>query len=312
MTFLHLFDPDLLASTLREATPILLAALGGLLCMRAGVFNIALEGLMLIGAFFGTACTYWTGNVWIGLLGGAGAGVIASLLLGVVIIWLRANQILAGIAMNLLALGLTGFLCKTITGGSGALTPSVGGSLPRLHVPLVSSVPVLGRALSGQTPLVYASALLVLVTAGILYRTRAGLALRAVGEHAGAAGTAGIDASRIRFGVLAWSGLLCGLGGVHLALGYVSGFTLNMTQGRGFTAFAATIFGQLDPLYTCLASLIFGFADAFGIRLQLEGVGVPSPIVQMFPYVLGIVALTVSTAWLLRRNRHVAGLSLLA
>jgi simple sugar transport system permease protein len=311
-TFFHLFDADLLASSLRQATPVLLAALGGVLCMRAGVFNIALEGLMLIGAFFGTAITYWSGNTWLGVAGGTAASLAASLILAAAIVWLKSNQILAGIALNLLALGLTGFLCKTITGGSGSLTPDPFTPLPAVHIAGLASVPVLGRALSGQTPLVYVSFFLVLVTALLLYRTRAGLSLRAVGERPEAAATAGVNEARVRVAVIAWSGVLCGLAGAHLALGYVAGFTLNMTQGRGFTAFSAAIFGQLDPLFTFLASFVFGFADAFGIRLQLEGLGVPAPIVQMFPYLLGVVALTVSTAWLRRRHKRVTSFAQLA
>ncbi len=181
---------------------------------------------------------------------------------------------------------------------------------PSLRIPGLASVPVLGPMLSGQTPLVYVALGLVVVTHVILYRTPVGLAVRSVGEHPEAARTAGIDPTRVKLATIVWSGLLCGLAGAHLSLGYASEFSERMTQGRGFTAFSAAVFGQLDPAMTLLASLLFGFADAFGLRLQLEGLGVPSSIVQMFPYVLAIVALTASTALLLRRHRRIAGLTL--
>jgi general nucleoside transport system permease protein len=310
MSFLHLFDNDLLASTLRIATPVALAALGGLMCMRAGVFNIALEGCMLVGAFFAIAFTAWSGSTWIGILGGAVAGVAASLLLAVAVLGLRANEIVAGLALNLLAFGLTGFLLKTLFGGSGVLRPENFQPLPSVTIPGLDSVPVLGPMLSRQTPLVYVGLALVVITHVILYRTPIGLAVRSVGEHADAARTAGINPIRIKLGTILWSGFLCGLAGAHLSLGYASEFSERMTQGRGFTAFSAIVFGQLDPTMTFLASLLFGFADAFGLRLQLEGSGVPPSIVQMFPYGLAIVALTASTALLLRRHRRLAGLSL--
>jgi len=301
-TALGLFDADLLAATFRVSTPVLLAALGGLVCMRAGTFNIALEGQMLTGAFFAIAGSQLSGSTWIGAIVGTLAGVALSGVFALAVVRFEANDIVASVAVNLLALGLTGFLLKAFFGVSGVFRPEHFEALPAWHIPMVEQVPVLGAALSGQTPLVYGALGLAIYTAILLYRTSFGLAVRAVGEHADAARAAGISPARTRLAAVLFSGLLCGLAGAHLALGYASEFSEGMTQGRGFTAFIAAVFGQLDPGLTVLVSLLFGFADALGLRLQLQGVGLPSPILQMFPYLLALVALTLTSAVGVRRR----------
>jgi simple sugar transport system permease protein len=302
-----IIDADVFASTIRIAIPVLFAALGGLLCMRAGVYNIALEGQMLAGAFAAIAFTQWTGSTWLGVIGGLLAGVATSLVFAIAVVRFGANDIVASVAVNLLALGLTAFLLTALFHVQGVYRPDDFHPLPALDVPLLHDIPGVGAVLSGQTPLVYLGFVLVGLTYLLLYRTSFGLALRATGEYPDAARTAGIDPARVKVVAVLCSGLLCGLGGAHLSLGYASEFTVNMTQGRGFTAFAAAVFGQLDPLLTMLAALLFGFAEAFGVRLQLENVGLPPSIVQMFPYLLALFALTVSSAVSVRRmgrTRH--------
>jgi general nucleoside transport system permease protein len=305
-------DADLFASAIRIATPVLFAALGGLLCMRAGVYNIALEGQMLAGAFAAIAVTQATGSTWLGILGGLAAGVAMSLVFAVAVVRFKANDIVASLAVNLLASGLTAFLLTTFFDVEGVYRPENFRPLPAVQVPLLGDIPAVGDVLSGQTPLVYLGFFLVAALYVLIYRRPFGLALRAVGEHADAARTSGISPARVKTMAIALSGALCGLGGAHLSLGYASEFTNNMTQGRGFTAFAAAVFGQLDPFLTMLAALLFGFAEALGVRVQLEGIGLPPSIVQMLPYLLALLALTVSSAVAVRRmgrtrHREMAG-----
>ena len=314
---LNLFDLDILAATIRVSIPIMLAALGGLLCLRAGVFNIALEGQMLVGSFFAIVVTEATAGLgqqlgipstWFGIVGGLLGGLAMSMVFGVSILRFKADHIVAGIAINLLALGVTGFLLKTIFDAQGVFRPTDMVPLPKIVIPGLEDIPFVGNTLSGHTPLVYLTFVLVLVTWVALYRMPTGLRLRSVGEQPDAARTAGIKVDRVRYQAIAWSGLLCGLAGAHLALGYSSEFTENMTQGRGFTAFVAAIFGQLDPILTMLASLLFGFADALGLRIQLEGFGISPSLVQTFPYILAIVALTISSYLSMRRRGRRNGL----
>lgn len=306
-TLMTIVSSELFASTIRISTPVLFAALGGLICMRAGVYNIALEGQLLVGAFAGIAFTQATGSTWLGVVGGMLAGVLLSLVIVVAVVQFEANDIVVSVAVNLLASGLTAFLLSPLFHVQGTYRPDDFHPLPRVTIPLVDDVPGAGAVLSGQTPLVYLGFLLVAGTYLLLYRTGFGLALRAVGEYPDAASTAGISPGRVKAKAILLSGLLCGLGGAHLSLGYASEFTTNMTQGRGFTAFAAAVFGRLDPLLSALASLLFGFAEAIGLRLQLENVGIATSLVQMFPYVLALVALTASSAVRVRRvgrTRH--------
>jgi simple sugar transport system permease protein len=312
LPLLAIVDADVFASTIRIAIPVLFAALGGLICMRAGIYNIALEGQVLAGSFAAIASTQWTGSTWLGIAGGLLAGVATSLVFAIAVVRFQANDIVASVAVNLLALGLTAFLLTALFDVQGVYRPDDFHPLPAVHVPLLDDIPGVGAVLSGQTPLVYLGFALVALTYVLLYRTSFGLALRATGEYPDAARTAGIDPGRVKILAVLYSGALCGLGGAHLSLGYASEFTVNMTQGRGFTAFAAAVFGQLDPFLTMLAALLFGFAEAFGVRLQLENVGLPPSIVQMFPYLLALFALTVSSAMTVRRvgrtrHREMAG-----
>jgi simple sugar transport system permease protein len=297
-----IIDADLFAATIRIATPILLVAMGGLFSLRAHVFNIALEGLMLIGSFFAIFAIDRTGNTWIGLAGGLIAGILLSVIYALSVIHFNVDAIMASIAVNFLGLGLTTFLIRPIFGTSGGYRPENMQPLPSLDIPLIKDIPFIGPVISGHTPLVYVSFLVVIIVYVMLYKTPFGLAIRSVGDNPDAARTAGISNNRIKWLVVLWSGALCGLAGAHLATGYVSEFTENMTQGRGFTAFSAIVFGAEHPILVFIASLVFGFADAIGFRFQLEGFGLPPSILKIFPYFLAIVALTFSAA--LRTKRR--------
>ena len=261
----------LLFSAIRLATPLLLAALGGLFSERSGVINIGLEGLMLAGAFTAAVTTHYSGNPWVGLLAAILAGVGVALIHAVACIRYRADQVVSGTAINILFLGVPALL-------SGAMFASTGATP---QVPKEQLLPF--------APIILAFAL-VPVTWWVLNRTPFGLRLRAVGENPEAADTAGVNVARIRYAGVLLSGALAAIGGAYLSIGQSSLFTRNMTAGSGFIALAALIFGKWRPVQTMLACLLFGFAEALSI--QMQGVSqIPVQFIQIIPYVLTIVVL---------------------
>jgi len=282
---------SLLASTIRLATPLLLAALGGLYSERAGVINIALEGIMLAGAFTAATITYFSHSPWIGLSAAIISGALVALIHGVACIRFRADQVVSGTAINILFLGIPALLCGALfdtTSGTPQLPRSE--TLPDWNIPVLQSIPGLNQILSGHKPVVYFALILVVATYFVLYRTRFGLRLRAVGEHPEAADTAGVSVVRMRYWGVLISGMLAGLAGAYLSIGQNSVFTRNMTGGRGFIALAALIFGKWHPVGALAACLLFGFADAVQIRMQ-GVVDIPNQFVQLIPYVLTMVVL---------------------
>ena len=296
MDFHSLFSPELLAASIRIATPIILAAMGGLLCIKARIFNIALEGFMLISSFFAiVAIQFLGGSAWIGLGAGILAGIITSLIYSYCVIKLKTDQVITSIGINVLALGITAYLLKIIFDTSGTIRPSTLIKIENIEIPFLVNVPFLGEVLGKHSPVVYLSFLVVIVTHLLLMKTPFGLAVQSVGENPDAARTAGIKPENIRFLVITWSGALSGLAGAYLSSVLISQFVENMTQGRGFTAFIAIVFGAINPFYTFLAALLFGFSEALGIRIEIIGAGFPSTILKMFPYVLSILVLVVSS-----------------
>lgn len=270
------FTIDLLTRILRVTTPLLLAALGGLICERSGIINIALEGLMLIGAFFAVAGTYWTGNVFFGLLIGLACATLGSLIHAVWSITFRGDQIVVGTAVNLIALGLTAFLVKSIWGQAGGSE--------RVH-----SLPKFW----GMSILVPIAFLLVPLVAFFLFRTRQGLRLQACGEHPQAAVSAGIDITRYRYLAVMASGILAGLGGAYLSIGNLNYFTLDMTNGRGFIALAAVILGGWSPWGVLAAALLFGAAEGFQVQGQsTAGFPISSDLLVALPYIVTLIAIT--------------------
>jgi ABC-type uncharacterized transport system permease subunit len=276
-----------LAQVLRISVPYVLAALGGVISERCGIVNVALEGMMLQAAFGTVVATYYTGNPVMGVFGGLLAGALTGLLHGLVSIRFKADQIISGVAINLLAVGLTKFLLR-LCFHSSSNSPRIEG-LP--HLSLWKGSPTwesLGLILGN--PLLWVTVALVWGLTWVLFRTVFGLRLRAVGEHPKAAATLGISVSAMRYTGVILSGLLAGLGGVWLALDQHQ-FTDGMTNGRGFIALAAVIFGRWHPLAAAGACLIFGLAEALQIVLQGSGTGIPTQWVQMLPYVLTLAAL---------------------
>lgn len=261
---------------LRLATPLIWASLGGLFSERSGVINIALEGIMLAGAFTAASVTYYVGNPWVGLLSGIVAGMAIAAIHAVACIRFNANQVVSGMAINILMVGIPAFL-------GGAFFASTGSTPQIPKEDLIPNAPV------------FLAFLMVLVTWYVLYRTPFGLRLRAVGEKPEAADAAGVSVKWMRYSAVLISGALAGVGGAYLSICQSSLFTRNMTSGRGFIALAALIFGKWRPVQTTLACLLFGFTEAISIQLQgvrmPSGEDIPNQFIQIIPYVLTIVVL---------------------
>ena len=292
-----IFTVSLFAAMLRTTAPILLVALGGSFTTKAGIFNIGLEGQMLMAAFFAVLGSMWSGSAIIGVVCGILAATVMAMIFSLLVVTLRANEVVVGLALNILAGGLTISLTKAIFGVRGSIVnPAIVG-LPRVEVPFIHGTRPLGNLFSGYTPLVYAAFVLVFVVWVIQYRTRLGLYIRVTGEKPEAAQSLGIRTARMQHIASAISGLFAGLAGAHLSLGYITMFAENMSAGRGFMAVAVLIFSNGDPFKVLLGCLLFGFADAVSLRLQT--VGVSSYLVLMVPYLVSLIALF-ALSW---RNR---------
>jgi ABC-type uncharacterized transport system permease subunit len=278
----------LLASTLRYATPLIFGALGGMFSERSGVINIALEGMMLVGAFFGAwgadVTDSWIGGLVIAVL----AGALFALIHAVFAVSLRADQIVSGTALNLLAVGITGYLYVDIYGNQG--TPDDLPAVPDIKLP-IKSVPLLGDVFGQLNLLVWLALALVVVTWVVMFRTRQGLRLRSAGENPLAAETAGLSVVRIRYAGVMVSGALAALGGAFLSIGFNHSFTQNMSAGRGFIALAALIFGRWRPAGALAATLLFGFGSALAQRLPTFSES-GAVLFQALPYVLTLIAVT--------------------
>jgi simple sugar transport system permease protein len=277
----------LFAATLRYATPLVFASIGGLFSERSGVVNIGLEGMMLMGAFFAILVADKTDEWALGLLVGILAGGAAALLHAVWAIHLRADQIVSGTAINFLAVGLTGYLYIDIYGGQG--TPSDLPSIPNIDLGPAEDIPFLGEIFGQLNLMIWVAIALVLVTWVVMFKTPVGLRIRSVGEHPRAADTVGISVYATRYVAVTLSGMLAAAGGAYLSLGFVNSFGENMTAGRGFIALAALIFGNWRPFGAAAACLLFGFSSALAQRLP-EYSQSASVLFQALPYVLTLIA----------------------
>jgi general nucleoside transport system permease protein len=276
----------LLAISIVKSTPLVLGALSGTVSERSGIVNIAIEGMMLAAAFAGFAVAVQTGSLVFGLAAAMTAGALLALLHAVLTVRYAVDQIISGTAINILAVGLTGFFNRQVF-ATGAPAGAV--VLPRLHLPVLGDIPILGPILFQHQPLTFVAVILVFVLHWELFRTPWGLRTRAVGEHPLAVDTVGIDVGRLRIGNVVLAGVLAGLGGAYFTLESVPHFEPLMTNGRGFIALAAMIFGKWTPLGAWGAALLFGLTEALPVTLQIQGFAVPYQLVGMLPYVLTIV-----------------------
>ncbi|GAB1539076.1 ABC transporter permease [Scytonema sp. NUACC21] len=282
------FFSDYLVSSLRLSVPLAFAALGGLFSERSGVLNIGLEGMLLAGAFTSAVATFYTGNVWIGVGASLFAGGLVGLLHAFLSVTLQVNQLVSGLAINLVASGMTSFLSRLAFNGGN--TQSIAGIEP-IIIPILADIPVIGSLLFQQDILAYLLLLLIFVSTYILFHTSPGLTLRAVGEYPSAADTAGVSVQRVRYFAVIIGGCLAGLGGAYLTLVQVKYFAEGMSAGKGFIAIAALIFGRWHPYATGLACLLFGATEALQLRIQALGVKLPYQFLIMLPYAIALLAL---------------------
>lgn len=277
----------LLTAMLRYATPLVFASLGGMFSERAGVINIGLEGMMLMGAFFAIMGADKLDSWWLGLISGIVAGGAAALVHAFFAIHLRADQIISGTAINLLAFGITGYLFIDIYGTEG--TPSDVPSIPNVHLGFIEGVPFFGDIFDRLNFMIWVAIVLVPLTWAIMFKTPIGLRIRACGEHPKAADTVGINVYAVRYGAVVLSGMLAAAGGAYLSIGFINSFNERMTDGRGFIALAALIVGKWRPVEAAAACLLFGFGSALSDRLP-EYSQSASVLFQALPYVLTIIA----------------------
>ena len=278
----------LLAGSLALAVPLIFGSLAGALSERSGVVNIAIEGQLLAGAFVSALVASLTQSVWLGVVTAAVAGALVAWILAVFAIKYLVDQIIVGVVLNVLVVGLTNFLFSTLMTDLGTYN-----SPPRFDafaVPLLSQIPVLGPVLFNQTPIVYLMYLAVAAVWTALFKTRWGLRVRAVGEYPKAADTVGIKVFRTRYIAVLIGGSLAGLGGAFFTLGQVGAFGKEMTNGAGYIALAALIFGRWNPIYAAAAALLFGFSENLQFGLAIIGSGVPSEFLLMLPYLLTVIA----------------------
>jgi simple sugar transport system permease protein len=288
------FIVDWGSAGVRLATPLILATIGGVFAERSGVFNIGIEGTMLIGAFTAVAVSYYLASMDPALAAALAAGsamlagAATALLHAFLSVTRKVDQIITGAAINILALGLTNTLYRAVWGETGR--ERVAG-FPTVRIPILADIPILGPILFDHSIVVFAAFALPVLAAFVLFRTTWGLSIRAAGDSPAAVDTAGLSVDRVRYAAVLFSGVMAGLAGAALALGAVRYFTPGMTAGRGFIVLGAIVFGRWNPLLATVACLLFGFADAFQLRAQALNLGIPYQFLVMLPYVLAVLAI---------------------
>lgn len=281
---------DLIIATVRMATPLLIVALAELYSERAGMVNIGLDGIMAFGALVGFLVCYWTGNPYLAVICAAVAGVGVNMVYAFCTITLCANQIVYGMAINIFAPALASFIYRVVFGVSSTLAQAT--LMKTVAIPVLKDIPLFGKLLFDQTPLVYLSYLLVIITAIYFNRTKSGLNYKAVGEYPKAAETMGINVIRQKYIACIICGFFAGAGGAYLTTCYVNTYSDGVVAGRGFIALAAVIFGRWTSPGVLMACLLFGFFDALQLRLQIGSNLIPYQLFQMIPYVMTLLALT--------------------
>jgi len=285
-----IFSINTFGAAIRISTPIALAAMGGAFSERAGIINIGLEGMILFGAFAGVLGSFYSGSPWLGVLSAIFLGGLLGYVLALFTVKFKADHIVAGIALNIFSLGTTTWLMQVLWGTRGC-SPNVNG-LSEISLPVIKSIPIVGKLFGTHSPLVYLMFILVLAGWILLFKTPLGLRIRIIGEHPEAADTLGIKIQKIQYFCVILSGMLSGLGGAYLSLGHLNSFSMDMSAGRGYIALAANIFGQWNPFGGLLASYLFAYMDAVQMRLQGLNIGIANEIIQMLPYILTIIVLS--------------------
>jgi len=285
-----LFLQSILAATWRMATPILYAAVGEVFSEKAGIINIGLEGVMLIGAFTAYSVAFESGSLWLGLLAAIIAGILSGLLFALFTITIKANQIVVGAAFNMIGMGITGFLYRTMYSESAVALNLK--TFPTIEIPFLSSIPFFGEVLFKHNIMVYGTLLIVPLATLVLYKTSFGLSIRALGEHPKAADTVGVNVFRMRYISVMIGTALAAVGGAFLVLAYADQFVEGVVSGRGFIALAVVVFGRWKPWGTLWASLLFGIFYALQLRIQaMPNVNIPYQFLQALPYLATIIVL---------------------
>lgn len=293
----HIILATLLSAAVRSGTIILYPTIGEIFAERAGIMNVGIEGMMLIGAFFGFVVTYLTKNPYLGFIAGTLAGGLASLIHAFISITLRGNQVVSGLALTIFGGGITNFY------GQHFVNYQLNTSLKYFAIPWLSKIPIIGKALFNQDILVYLSYILVIVMWFILYKTKVGIHLRAVGENAQAANAMGVNVYATRYFWTFFGGLLAGAGGAYLTIGYAPFWLDAMTAGRGWIAVALVIFAMWNPLNAIIGAYLFGSLDALQFQLQAAGTTIPASLLTMQPYLLTFIVIILATV--IVRVRHI-------
>ena len=280
---------DFINTDIRMMMPILIAAMGLVYGERAGILNIGAEGIMLIGSFAGYAGAVFSGSPWIGVLAAMLSGGVVGLLFAFLVITLQADQTVVGAALNIFGLGLSTTLNRVIFGVNSNMPRA--NSFSALDIPVLSDIPILGNLLFSYNILVYVFILVLIVLHIVLFRTKLGLKVRAVGENPRACDTLGINVYRVRYGAVIFSTMLCGIAGAYLSIAQLSMFSENMVSGRGYIALSAVVFGKYSPLGTLVAGLVFGGGQALQAKLAAMQTSFPDELLQAIPYLLTIFAL---------------------
>jgi simple sugar transport system permease protein len=288
-----LFSYETLISGITLTVPILLAALGGMFSDQANLFNIALESFMLFGAFFSVVGSFLFASPWMGFLIAGIAGILVALIFGVLVIDYKADTVVVGIALNMSAWGVTSLLLELIFGVRGFLMDPRVISFPNVELPIIKAISLLGKILSGHNLFVYITVIITLFVYILTYKSKLGLRIRALGQNPDSLETAGLSTRSYRYIAVIINGFLCGIAGASLTLSGLSMFSENMSAGKGFIALAAVLLAQGKPKFIILASIIFGYAEAIGVKMQ--GFGIPHQLVLMTPYIITMIFLFVGT-----------------
>ncbi len=286
---INLFTPEFFFTVIRVTTPILFAAMAAIICSKSGVINIALEGIMLTAALTGVLASGFSQNLIVGVIGGMAGGMLIAGLLAYFSLYLKADIILTGIALNLMTVGGTVFVMFAFTGDRGATNSIRSLQFPEVNIPIVQDIPILGTVFSGHNLLTYMGLVSVFLVWFLLNKTTLGLRMRSVGENPDAATSVGIDVKRIKFLSLILSGALAAFGGMYMSMAYLNVFSTNMVAGRGYISLAAASMGQANPIGTLLAAAFFGLMES--TSYQLQAIGIPAEFVNMVPYVSVIIGL---------------------